>query len=247
MQSSKRRLRRRMAPRRRAARTSTQSYSYVFERRNPGIKYIFYAGLVITTALAFVIFGVLYTSGAIGTTAAEIGSSIALSLFFMFAAFSYLLAKGKTLRQAVASLGLSRAGLTPKNMGIGLLLFFAVLAIELALGIFQEVTGINLPTNTAAIFAGMPAYFLAFAVIVAPFDEEVLFRGFLVPRIGIIASALLFGFLHLLSYWSVSEFIAAFAFGLMAGYTYRRTGSLYVGMLAHILVNLLGFLALFGV
>ncbi len=241
MQSKKRSPRRRTAAARRAKQPA-QSYS--FESRHGKVKYAFYTGLAVSAVMGFLVFGALYAGSYISLSAATIGSSIALSLFFMFVAFSYQLARGMTLKQTVSSLGLSRGALSLRNLGLGLLLFAAVLVVEIAIGTFQAVTGISLPTNTAAVFAGMPAYFLAFAVMVAPFDEEVLFRGFLVPRIGIIASALLFALLHLLSYLSVSEFIAALAFGLMAGYAYRRTGSLYVSITAHMLVNLLGLLAL---
>ena len=103
---------------------------------------------------------------------------------------------------------------------------------------------ISLPTNVRQLLGGLPAYFFAFAVIVAPIDEEILFRGFLVPRIGIILSALIFGILHFLSYASISEFIAAFVFGLIAGYAFKRTRSLYSTIIPHMLVNLLGILAL---
>lgn len=230
--------------RKRAAQAAAQCYSFERGAGAAAVKRLLYAALAVSTVLGFVVFGSLYAYGYVGIKAAEIGSSIALSLFFMLIAFSYMLAKGMTLKQAVSNLGLSRSRLTPRNIGIGMVLFLAMFAVEVAIGLFQSATGISLPTNTTAVFAGMPAYFLAFAVIVAPFDEEVLFRGFLVPRAGIIASALLFGFLHLLSYLSVSEFIAAVAFGIMAGYAYRRTGSLYVSITAHVLVNALGLLAL---
>ena len=78
----------------------------------------------------------------------------------------------------------------------------------------------------------------------APIDEEILFRGFLVPRVGIVVSALLFAVPHLLTYASLSEFAAAFIFGLLAGYFFRRYKSLYPTILAHALVNLFTILAI---
>ena len=222
----------------------SSSVGYAFEIAYPGIRYVFYACLAVTALLGFIVFGALYAAGLMGLTAAEGGSSIALSLFFPLIAFSYLLWRGRTLRQIIASIGLSRSALTARNIGIGFALFAAILVVELALSAFSIATGISLPTNTAQVFAGMPVYFLAFAMLVAPLDEEVLFRGFLVPRIGIVLSALLFALLHLLSYLSISEFIAAFAFGLLAGYAFRRTGSLYPSIAAHMLINIVGVLAL---
>ncbi|MCL4411383.1 lysostaphin resistance A-like protein [Candidatus Marsarchaeota archaeon] len=217
---------------------------YSFEASHPNIRYIFYLSLAVCILLGFIVFGALYAAGLVNLATAEAGSSMALSLFFLLVVFSYLLWRGRTLRQIISSLGLSRSALTARNIGIGVALFAAILVVELAIGAFSVVTGISLPTNTAQIFSGLPAYFLAFALIVAPLDEEILFRGFMVPRIGIVLSALLFGLLHLLSYLSISEFIAALAFGLLAGYVFRRTGSLYPSIAAHMLVNALGILAL---
>ncbi|MGC8730310.1 MAG: CPBP family intramembrane glutamic endopeptidase [Candidatus Micrarchaeia archaeon] len=91
----------------------------------------------------------------------------------------------------------------------------------------------------------MPVYFLIFSFIIAPFTEEILFRGFLVPRLGIILSAIIFAVPHFISYLSISEFVAAFLFGLAAGYAYKKTGSLYVSILAHMLVNFLAILSIF--
>ena len=84
--------------------------------------------------------------------------------------------------------------------------------------------------------------FLLFSFLVAPINEEILFRGFMVPRIGILASAVLFSVPHLLSYSSVSELIAAFIFGIAAGYAFKKTGSLYPSIIAHALVNLISIL-----
>ena len=154
------------------------------------------------------------------------------------------MAKGKNLKQIIVDLGLSRSAMNWRALGYGIIVFLAIVLLEFGIGAFETVTHIPLPTNVKALLGGLPAYFFAFAVIVAPIDEEILFRGFLVPRIGIILSALIFGILHFLSYASVSEFIAAFVFGLIAGYVFKRTKSLYATIIPHVLVNVLGILAL---
>lgn len=207
------------------------------------LKPVFYIALFVSI-LSIFLFPYLYLAGIISINAANADATIGLSLFFPLVVFSYLLAKGRTLKEIVKELGLSREALNRHALMIGVLVFVAILLLEFGISAFQQVTNIKLPTNVAQVFAGLPAYIFAFAVVVAPFDEEVLFRGFLVPRIGIILSALIFGFLHFLSYASISEFVAAFVFGLLAGYAFRKTKSLYSTILPHMLVNVLGVLAL---
>ena len=207
------------------------------------IRYAFYI-LLLGSIISIFFFPYLYAEGIIGINAANADSSIGLSLFFPLVVFAYMMAKGKNLKQIIIELGLSRRAINRKALAYGITVFLGILLLELGLGAFQAATHISLPTNVRQLLGGLPAYFFAFAVIVAPIDEEILFRGFLVPRIGIILSAFIFGILHFLSYASISEFIAAFVFGLIAGYAFKRTRSLYSTIIPHVLVNLLGILAL---
>lgn len=171
-------------------------------------------------------------------------SSIVLSLLFPSIAVSWMAFRGAGPRGIIRSLGLSRDKLSRASLMYALLLFLILIMIEIALGVFSYATGIQLPTNLSAVLSGAPLYFLIFGIVIAPIDEEALFRGFLVPRIGIIASAIIFAALHALSYASVSEFAAALAFGLAAGYIFKRTGSLYTTIIAHAAINLIGISAL---
>ena len=193
----------------------------------------------------------------------EAWSSITLSLFFAFASFSYLLWKGKTLKSIIEEFGLSRSGLTLKMLLMGIVLFFAIVLLQIILTVFQTVTGIQLPTNVSVLLAGTPLYFLIFTFLIAPINEEIFFRGFLINRaknffkgsgkanskdrwalwFGIIVSAIIFGALHI-DYLSVSEFVAAFVFGILAGYVFTKTKSLYPSIIAHIVVNFLTIISL---
>ena len=117
-------------------------------------------------------------------------------------------------------------------------------------------------TGMAMVLGGEPFYFLMFAVFLSPINEEIFFRGFLIPRLatlfgeflprwssvalGIFFSALIFAVLHA-GYMSISEFAAAFVFGIAAGYVFMRYKSLYATILAHFAVNLLAVLALLAV
>lgn len=205
-----------------------------------------YFSYLVTAALIAIILAMqfMYSDYAVSQTSYSVVSSIALSLLFASVVFSYLLSKGKGVRDILHELGLSRAGLSARNVAIGIALLIATLVFGAALQEFSAITGLPLPTNVQTLLAGMPLYFLAFTFLVAPLCEEIMFRGFLVPRIGIVLSAVVFAIPHLLTYGSVSEFAAALFFGLLAGYVLKRTRSLYPSIIAHMLVNLLTVVAI---
>lgn len=200
----------------------------------------------ITTVLVLltILFIELYAKSYISSTSLEVAASVTFSLFLTSVVFSWMIYKGSTPRQIIDYLGLSRSKLTPKAIGIGVLLFVVVILFGLVLGVFTAVTNIQLPTNVQQVLAGTPLYFLVFTFLIAPINEEIFFRGFLVSKIskwfgaaaGIIISAIIFSVLHL-SYLSISEFAAAFFFGLIAGYVFSKTKSLYPSIVAHMLVN----------
>ena len=118
----------------------------------------------------------------------------------------------------------------------GLALFFGIVLFSLVLSAFSTATNVQLPTNVQAVLAGTPLYFMIFTFLISPINEEIFFRGFLVPRAGIIISAVLFAIVHI-SYISVSEIAAALFFGLLAGYVYKKTQSLYPSIIAHMIIN----------
>ncbi len=87
------------------------------------------------------------------------------------------------------------------------------------------------------------------AAIAAPFFEELLFRGFLLPSLtrylpvwgAIIASGLLFAIAHL----SLSEILPLTALGIVLGIVYTRSRNLLAPMLLHSLWNSGTLLSLF--
>jgi membrane protease YdiL (CAAX protease family) len=205
------------------------------------VRYVFY--LVLAALVASIpVMTALYFSNTLLLTAFDAYSSMALSLVFPFVVFAYLLAKGRKLHAIAEELGISRRSLSAKNIMIGIGLLALVLLIGILLQAISQLTGIPLPTNVTALLSGAPISFLVFSFLIAPINEEILFRGFLVPRVGIMASAVLFAIPHLLSYSSISELIAAFAFGIAAGYVLKKTNSLYPSIVAHAIVNLIAIL-----
>ncbi|MDE1850409.1 MAG: CPBP family intramembrane metalloprotease [Candidatus Micrarchaeota archaeon] len=184
-----------------------------------------------------------YQDGTLGPDTANFYMTAALSLLFPFAALSYMIHRGIRPSGLVPALGLGRDKLTLNIVGIGLVVFFALFALELLVNLLSTILNMPIETNVSLLLQNAPIWFLIFTGVIAPINEEVFFRGFLVPRIGIILSAIIFGVLHA-SYNSTFgiEIIAAFIFGSIAGYVLRKSGSLYPSIIAHVLINSLAVL-----
>jgi len=100
---------------------------------------------------------------------------------------------------------------------------------------------------------------LIFAVLIAPFVEELFFRGFIFgmyrrrkPRwVAYVASSVLFAGPHLLSGQSNPAQLAGLAIGILVlalvlAWLYDSTGSLYPGILAHAVNNAIGLILFYA-
>lgn len=80
---------------------------------------------------------------------------------------------------------------------------------------------------------------IAFLAIASGFAEELLFRGALQPRFGLIATSLVFGLVHfgptrIYQVWTAFAILAGFILGILT----QWTGILLPAIVAHVLVNL---------
>lgn len=88
-----------------------------------------------------------------------------------------------------------------------------------------------------------PIILVLSVIIVAPIYEEIVFRGILLkgmskkinPTIALVVSALLFAIVHM----NIPQGINAFLLGLVLGFIYLRTESIYLSIFAHCLNNIL--------
>ncbi len=209
---------------------------------NSKYKFISYF-LLILLLVIITLAVILYNYKIINLITANIYSTIAVSLAFPTIVFAYLLTKKEDLSLIIKNLGLSKDKITSKNIIYGIVLFAIIIFLEIIFSFGESIFHISLPTNVKSTFMGMPVFFLIFTFTIAPIDEEILFRGFLVPRIGIWQSAFLFAILHF-EYGSISEILFAFIFGVIAGYIFKKTHSLYTTIIGHCLINLLGIIML---
>jgi membrane protease YdiL (CAAX protease family) len=140
------------------------------------------------------------------------------------------------------------------NIGTGILSVLLVLLGVIA-GSAVINTGIKLLhlTSSGAViktFANIPGSLKLFTVITAAVGEELIFRGYLMPRLQlyfkniwapIVISALLFGLAHA-SYGTVSNTLGPLYIGLVFGWYYQKYRNIKVLMICHFIID---FVALF--
>lgn len=149
---------------------------------------------------------------------------------------------GITIRQGLAALGLRRTRLGPATI-----LIVAGFVVVIAVNVFYSflITTFNLPLHTNSDALLQQAKYapittlglIAGAVLVAPFCEEVFFRGFLfgglLARMSFWPAALLSAFLFGLAHGDVGSFAVLFVFGVVLAFIRWRTGSTWPGVVLH--------------
>jgi membrane protease YdiL (CAAX protease family) len=137
-------------------------------------------------------------------------------------------------------------------------MFAAQYAIGHAITTAYDLIGRKLPEQAIVEEArrasgGDALVYLLGAVVIAPFAEEVFFRGILLPavsratgvRTALALQAVLFGLIHVQGAWSTWPLAIPLAvLGWCAGFVYLRTGSLAVPVLLHATFNALNLAAL---
>jgi membrane protease YdiL (CAAX protease family) len=169
---------------------------------------------------------------------------------FLIAPFYYA---NKAFRQSTQCLRLAFQALGFRGFQFGQAFFWFVILFPAIVGadiIYQniiETFHLHLRTNTEVIFensksAPLSTYSLLFsAVVIAPFCEEVFFRGFVFTGLrrgmplpwAIFFSALIFATAHT----DIGSFAVLFIIGLALAFLRWRTRSIWPGMLLHMLNN----------
>lgn len=152
----------------------------------------------------------------------------------------------------VRRLGFVRAaGRAP--YALALAAWFAGIVVSGVWILLTQAAGIDLlqPPDSATEVLDYSGGDLVLPIIVVglfgPFCEEVFFRGFALPAFarryglwgGILLSAALFSAFH----FSIGLLVPVFIFGIVLGWLYARTGSIYPSMAAHAVQNMIALLA----
>ena len=98
--------------------------------------------------------------------------------------------------------------------------------------------GLNDLSKVDQVISGFGFSTLLYLVIVRATAEEIFFRGFLVKRIGVIASTIIFAALHF-GYGSITEIIGALYLGFILAYVFSKNKSIIPNIFAHVFFNIL--------
>lgn len=106
-----------------------------------------------------------------------------------------------------------------------------------------QVNEFTQPTTTSA----MRISFLAL-VILPPFFEEVIFRGFIFPaftrRLGIIGGALMTSLLFAVAHWQLNVSLYTLILSLLLCFMYYKLRSIWPGIVLHMINNFIAFSAI---
>ncbi|VVB66674.1 CAAX protease self-immunity [Candidatus Gugararchaeum adminiculabundum] len=163
----------------------------------------------------------------------------------------YIMREDISAKEAFSRLGLEYRGIGPlvKEIIYGVLLLFCMFILLMIIGALAMKFGFLDQDKVQEKVSALPFYMVVFAIIVAPFTEEVFFRGFLLnrkflPPIGLlIFSSVIFGISHL-SYGSVYEIAAALTMGFALGIAALYRKSIIPSITAHLIFNLISMIAM---
>lgn len=155
--------------------------------------------------------------------------SIVSYLVFLIIAFYY--AKPKKL-------GFKKTDLV-LDVIYALLFLSLMLVVTIIIGVIGNVFGMkaDMEKVSEVIQKSVPEY-LIITVLIGSIVEEIFFRGFLQPKIGLIPASVLFGYMHV-GYGSITEIIAATLLGVLLGALYEKRRTIYSPIMAHLAFNLI--------
>jgi membrane protease YdiL (CAAX protease family) len=147
--------------------------------------------------------------------------------------------KGVSIREFIMPGG--RFNLMPAVLVFVLLnvLFSAYIVVSLVYGRIPAMSDLN-PLQIL--------FFIVLVPITAGFAEELIWRGYFIDKLiasgssetrAIIYSSISFAFIH--GFWFVDKLAVTFLFGLIAGFYYARERNLLVLMVAHVVVDVIGY------
>lgn len=212
-------------------------------------------------AAQLIIGGVIWVSRITGLELSQLGSIAvietiaAASVYVMAFAITFGVPYAFNRRVTLETLGLKRLmswldiGLAPLAYITYVLILVAVLAV-----VTQLFPGFQADQAQDVGFKGLSnqtGYLLAFTtlVVIAPIAEEVLFRGYLYGKMhrhvpfwaAAVATSLLFAFVH--GQWNVA--VDTFILSMVLCGLRQLTGSIWAGILVHMIKNAIAFYILF--
>jgi membrane protease YdiL (CAAX protease family) len=143
-------------------------------------------------------------------------------------------------------------GFTGGALGLGCMLMVVSYGFNMFYSLFLSFFGLSIQMDLVPLFAGLdsPWFLLAGGILLAPFAEEVFFRGFVFAglrqrygwkKAGVI-SALLFSLVHL----QLTAILPIFIIGYIFAYLYEKGGSIWPAIVMHVSTNALALCAAYA-
>lgn len=166
---------------------------------------------------------------------------------FLILAFPFALAYLETRdwRKTLNALSLTPLPRARQTLFFAARIFLVFIASMVLFSIALSLAGFTEPDKVREVITRQSAFALLLTVTVAPVAEELLFRSYLVPRVGVLLSSLVFSGLHWW-YGSLTEMAAAFLFAVIAGADFRKNKNVYACILAHAAFNALALYFFFN-
>jgi hypothetical protein len=133
------------------------------------------------------------------------------------------------------SLSAGRADLISGSIG---LLFAAMMVLFTRIAVSRTAWGARLHCSLRPVAEGLSSNAIIILAVFSSLGEELLFRSFLCPLIGVVAQGVLFGVAHQSPGRSRWVWIVwATVVGLALGLLYRWIGSIFGPLVAHAAIN----------
>jgi uncharacterized protein len=206
------------------------------------------SGLSVVLAVLGLLLAVSQTSAGQESSTEPVGYTLLVFQMIAFIAFAYI-AVGAFVRrrfpESNARLGLLRP--TFKTVGAAFVFFLITMTVGTVLGIVSsalqpeksEAIDRGLESMTSGIQNPLGAVMIG---VTAGIGEELLFRGALQPRFGIVLTSMVFALLHT-NYGLSFVTLAVFAMGVVFGIQRQRYGTISA-MITHALFNFVSVLAI---
>jgi hypothetical protein len=161
-------------------------------------------------------------------------------LLFIPLYFLYFYTKTKSLKHIFFLQGLKSINWKAYIRNV-VIIFFILFIISYAISYISVLFKVQDLSLVGEKISSLPIFYLLYLFVVRVFLEEWFFRGFLVNKVGVIISSILFACGHIL-YGSVTEVIGAFVLGVVLARYYQKTNNLWVTFSAHLLYNFVAFI-----
>ena len=128
-------------------------------------------------------------------------------------------------------------GSIQKRIGYGIMIFALMIFASVLANAAIRAAGIDDQEKVLDTISSLPLYLLIMAFTLGPISEELFFRAFLVPRVGVPVSTILFTITHV-AYGSTAELVGVFFLGFILANAYFFLRDPLPCIIAHALFNL---------